>query len=215
MPQRDGPRLDGRAGAIWSAYVSGASQESIAAEHGISQQRVSQVLAEVREGIGDGARLDAALLAQERADALLAAVWPAAMEGDTRAVTAALKVLERQAKAMGTDAVEPLTIALDQRLDLEGQVVGDALRAAFDALELTPEQMNWAGYAASVALLRSAGQEPSHPPPPRPAPAAPVAAEPDPRAEMDQRLRDLVADEPGVDVEALLREVDEEEGRDG
>lgn len=214
MPQQDGPRLDGRAGAIWTAYVGGATQESIAAEHGISQQRVSQVLAEVREGIGDGARLDAALLAQERADALLAAVWPAAMAGDPRAVGAALRVLERQAKAMGTDAPEPLKVTLDRRLDLEGDSIATALRAAFDALELTPEQMQWAAWSASAALYRLAGQESPDPPPVRPAPAAPVAAEPDPRAEMDQRLRDLVADEPDVDVEALLREVDEED-RDG
>ncbi|SBT91390.1 hypothetical protein GA0115233_103022 [Streptomyces sp. DI166] len=71
-------RLDGRDGAIWSAYVGGATQEAIAAEHGISQQRVSQVLAEVRDSIGDGARMDAALLAAERADALLAVGRPPA-----------------------------------------------------------------------------------------------------------------------------------------
>jgi hypothetical protein len=33
---------------------------------------------------------------------------------------------------------------------------------------------------------------------------------------MEQRLRDLTADEDGVDIEALLAEVDDEEdGRDG
>lgn len=161
MPQRDGPRLDGRAGAIWSAYVSGASQESIAAEHGISQQRVSQVLAEVREGIGDGARLDAALLAQERTDALLAAVWPAAMQGEPKAVGAALRVLERMAKATGSDAVEPLRVTLERRLDLEGDLVATALGAALDAApELSHETRVAMLSAAQCVLL---GEDPPVP----------------------------------------------------
>lgn len=208
-------RLDGRDGKIWSAYVGGASQDAIAAEHGITQQRVSQVLAEVRGTIGDVARVDAALLAQERAAALLAAVWPAAMAGDTKAVLAALRVLERVARALGTDSPEPLSVTLDRRLDLEGATIAEALRAAFDALELSPEQQMWAAYAASAALYRSAGQEPPEPPPARPAPAAaPVAEEPaDPRAGMEARLRERLADED-VDVDALLREVDDEGGRD-
>lgn len=184
MPQRDGPRLDGRAGAIWTAYVGGATQEAIAAEHGISQQRVSQVLAEVREGIGDTARMDAALLAQERADALLAAVWPAAMGGEPKAVGAALRVLERQAKALGTDAVEPLRVTLERRLDLEGALLGEALGAALDAVVgLTQEQRVAAFTAAQGALLRVAGEEPPAVSP------APVAA-PEPVEEK----RDLEAD---------------------
>ncbi|MDW8805617.1 hypothetical protein P1P68_12695 [Streptomyces scabiei] len=208
-------RLEGRDGAIWTAYVGGATQEVIAAEHGISRQRVGQVLDEVRETIGDTARMDAALLAQERADALLAAVWPAAMAGDPRAVGAALRVLERLARALGTDAPEPLSVTLDRRLDLEGDSIATALRAAFDALELTPSQMEWAAWSASAALYRSAGQEPPMSAPARPASTpVPVVEEPvDARASMEARLRDLVADEPDVDVEALLAEVGEEEGR--
>lgn len=202
-------RLDGRDGKIWTAYVGGATQEAIAAEHGLTQQRVSQVLAEVRATIGDVARVDAALLAHERADALLAAVWPAAMAGDPKAVGAALRVLERQAKAMGTDAEEPLKISLERRLDLEGQTIAEALRAAFDALELAPDQQMWAAYAASAALYRSAGQEPPAEPPPPPASRSSesAAGKPDARAGMEQQLRGLVADED-VDVDALLREVD-------
>lgn len=215
----DGPeRLDGRDGQVWAAYISGATQEAIARQHGISQQRVSQVLAEVRGSIGDAARTDAALLAQERTDALLAAVWPAAMQGEPKAVGAALRVLERQAKALGTDAVEPIAVTFERHLDDEGQVVATALRAAFDALELSPEQQAWAAYAASTALYESAGQDrpaDAPPPPPRPSsPAAPVEVPVDSRAGMEQRLRDLVADED-VDVDALLAEVDEEDGRDG
>lgn len=151
---RDGPeRLDGRAGQIWSAYVAGRTQEAIAAEYGITQQRVSQVLADVRVTIPDAVRMDAALLAAERVDALLAAVWPAAMEGDVRAVAAALKVLERSARALGTDAAAPLQLVLERRLDDEGEAVAAAVVAALDALSLTEEQRVTALGAAQASLL--------------------------------------------------------------
>lgn len=212
----DGPeRLDGRDGQVWAAYISGATQEAIARQHGVTQQRVSQILSQIRASIGDVARTDAALLAQERTDALLAAVWPAAMSGDPKAVGAALRVLERQAKALGTDAVEPIAVTFERHLDDQGQLVATALRAAFDALELSPEQQAWAAYSASATLHRAAGQDPPAPPPSPPVSTtvdAPVEVPVDSRAGMEQRLRDLVADED-VDVDALLAEVDEEEGR--
>ena len=192
-------RLDGRDGAIWSAYVGGATQEAIAAEHGITQQRVSQVLAEVRVGLSEAERLDAALLAHERAQALLAAVWPAAMAGDTKAVHAALKVLERQAKALGTDAEEPLKVSFERHLDCRGQLVAEALGAALSVLGLSEEQRELAGRAAQAALL---GEEL-----PAPVSTAAVDERPDARAGMEATLRGLVAGED-VDVDALLREVD-------
>lgn len=200
MPQRDGPRLDGRAGQIWSAYVGGSTQEAIAAEHGVSQQRISQVPAEVRESIGDAARMDAALLAQERADALLAAVWPAAMGGDPRAVGAALRVLERLAKAAGTDAVEPLRVTLERRLDLEGALIGEALGAALDAVpELSHEQRVAALTAAQAKLL---GEE-------LPAPLAPVVDE-EPEPDLMEDFKRF-AEREGFDPDGLD---DEEDGGD-
>ena len=99
--------------------------------------------------------------------------------------------------------------AFERRLDLEGEVVADALAAVLDALGLSQEQRI---FALGVAQAKLAGEElpaaPAAPPP------APVVEEPvDPRVGMEQRLRDLTADEPDVDVEVLLAEVDEEEGR--
>lgn len=146
-------RLDGRDGEIWTAYVAGATQEAIAARHRISQQRVSQIIAEVRSSIGDTARMDAALLAQERVNALLAAVWPGAMDGDTKAVMAALRVLERQAKALGTDAVEPVTVTFERRLNDDAQLVSEALTAALEVLNPGEEQRQAALAAAQRHLL--------------------------------------------------------------
>jgi len=47
----DEDRLAGRNGAIWQAYVRGSCQDAIAARFGISQQRVSQVIKDVRDSI--------------------------------------------------------------------------------------------------------------------------------------------------------------------
>jgi hypothetical protein len=43
--------LTGRTGDIWRAYLSGETQEQIAKQHGIGQQRVSQILSAIRESI--------------------------------------------------------------------------------------------------------------------------------------------------------------------
>lgn len=200
-------RLDGRDGRIWCAYVSGASQEAIAAEHGISQQRVSQVLAEVRDSIGDTPRMDAALLAQERADALLAAVWPAARAGDTKAVLAALRVLERQAKALGTDAVEPVKVTLERRLDLEGELLADTLASVIDALDLSHDQRVFALATAQAKL----GGEPL-PTPPTPVVEVPVV---DPeQAKREAEFRRLM-EADGVDADELLADDDQDDEEDG
>jgi hypothetical protein len=45
------PRLEGRNGAIWRAYVTGKTQEAIAEELGIDQSTVSRALAAVRASI--------------------------------------------------------------------------------------------------------------------------------------------------------------------
>lgn len=191
-------RLEGRDGAIWTRYVGGWTQARLAAEYDVSQQRISQVLAEVRESIGGGARLDAALLAQERTDALLSAVWPAAMEGDSKAVLAALRVLERMAKALGTDAVEPLRVSFERHLDDQGQLVADALGAALDAVpELSHGQRVAALTAAQAKLL---GEE-------LPEPLAPVVEVPEPDLMEDFRR---FAEREGFDPDDL----DDEEGGD-
>jgi hypothetical protein len=169
-------RLEGRDGQVWAAYVGGATQEAIARQHGVTQQRVSQILSEIRATIGDSARLDAALLAQERTDALLAAVWPAAMGGDPKAVGAALRVLERQAKALGTDAVEPLRVSLERRTDVEGDMVAAAVTAVVDVLSLDEERRQLAVSAARAALL---GEELPGPVVPPAAPVEGPEAEPD------------------------------------
>lgn len=66
-PTGSGPRLEDRNGAIWRAHVSGVTQEAIAAEHGISQERVSQIIRQIRESIPE---VDRAHLVQRETEFL-------------------------------------------------------------------------------------------------------------------------------------------------
>lgn len=156
MPQRDGPRLDGRNGAIWRAYLHGHTQEAIAARYHLSQPRVSQIINAVRDEIPDSVRTDAALLDLERLDLVLTGMMPAAEAGDPRAASVVLRILERRAKALGTDAAEPLKVTIERHHDLEGRLVADALTAALDALPLEADQRLAALAAAQQRLLDTA-----------------------------------------------------------
>ena len=51
MPGNSQPRLEGRNGAIWREYCSGATQEALAEKYEISQTRVSDIVREVRASI--------------------------------------------------------------------------------------------------------------------------------------------------------------------
>jgi hypothetical protein len=44
-------RLNGRDGDIWQAYIRGTTQPALAKRHGISQQRISQIIAEARAAV--------------------------------------------------------------------------------------------------------------------------------------------------------------------
>lgn len=46
-------RIEGRNGRIWQGFLSGKTQDALAEEFGLSQARVSQIISEVRAGIGE------------------------------------------------------------------------------------------------------------------------------------------------------------------
>lgn len=51
MAGKTPPNLEGRTGEVWRLHVAGWTQEAIGEKYGISQQRVSQILAAVRAQI--------------------------------------------------------------------------------------------------------------------------------------------------------------------
>jgi TrfB transcriptional repressor len=110
MADRERLRLEGRNGLIWRQHViDGRTQEDVAQEHGITQERVSQIIAQVRASIPE----------QDRAQ----------MVGDTLEV---LRELHRTAMDLVRKAGAPVTAGKDGDVlyDPEtGEVVRDyALR---------------------------------------------------------------------------------------
>lgn len=133
-PEED-VRLAGRNGLIWRDYCGGRTQAALAAEHGISQNRVSQIVAQVRDSIPEEDREEEVrrsleMLRELRAGALevwrmVAAPVTAGKDGDLvldpvsgeyvrdhggrlRALEAALKVDQRIAQLLGLDAATKL-----------------------------------------------------------------------------------------------------------
>jgi hypothetical protein len=92
-----------------------------------------------------------------RLDRLQAALWPKAVGGDTKAADTCLRIIQQRCKLEGVEA--PTQIALQHRLEVEAQVVADAVAAALDALDLDEEQRAAALGAAQQILLDSSQQQ--------------------------------------------------------
>lgn len=129
-----------RNGLIWRDYCAGRTQEWLAAEYGISQGRVSQIIQEVRDGLVEETREDQIrrsleMLAELRAGALEVYRMTAAPvfvgkdgevardpeNGDAvvrdhggrmRALETAVKVDQRIAALLGLDAAQKMDLAV-------------------------------------------------------------------------------------------------------
>lgn len=192
---------------------AGLSLRAIGERVGLSHQTVSNRIEEAIRELVDPRAEEWRALETARLDDLTRRAYEVldGAESDEvklKAVAQLERLSASRRKLWALDMPMPLAVSLERRLDVEGDVVADAVAAVVEVLGLDEERRV---LALQAAVARLSGE-----PLPVPAPAAAVVEEPvDPQAGMEQRLRDLVADEPGVDVEALLREVDEEEGRDG
>lgn len=72
------------------------------------------------------------------------------------AIDRARQIRESYRKLVGADAPKQLDVALEQRIDLDSELVADALAAALNALDLTEEQRTAALNAAQERLLAAA-----------------------------------------------------------
>lgn len=186
---------------------AGLSLRAIGERVGLSHQGVSdRITAAIQELVTPAAEEWRALESARLDDLTVRAyeVLDGAESGET--ALKAIGQLERlsvsRRKLWALDLPTPVDVVLSRRNDLEADVVVDAVAAVVEVLHLDEERRQ---LALRAAVARLSGEE-------LPASVPVVEELPDVRAGMEARLRDLVADEDGVDVEALLREVDDEGG---
>ncbi|MDX3570806.1 hypothetical protein [Streptomyces sp. ID05-47C] len=189
---------------------SGLSLRAIGERVGLSHQGVSDRITDaIRELVSPVAE-EWRALETARLDDLTRrayAVLDGAESGETalKAIAQLERLSASRRKLWALDMPQPIDVALSRRLDVEGDVVADAVAAALDVLGLDEERRV---LAVRAAVARLSGE-------PLPEPVAPVVDEGQAvQAGMEARLRELTADED-VDVDALLAEVEREEGRDG
>lgn len=72
------------------------------------------------------------------------------------AIDRARQIRESYRKLVGADAPKQLDVALEQRIDLDSELVADALAAALDAIDASEEQRTAALEAAQQKLLDAA-----------------------------------------------------------
>lgn len=95
-----------RAACIMELRRAGATYATIATEVGVTASRAHQVVMSLLRAAQVTAAEDASLmlaLELDRLDALYAAVWAAAIEGDGPAIDRVLRVMDRRAKLLGLD----------------------------------------------------------------------------------------------------------------
>lgn len=111
MTRRRRPKLDrtlreeNKEGEIWRLYVEeNWSQTEIAEEMGLTQQRISQILARLRKEILPETRDEIIRRRADQINVIVKAVISDARTGDKDAVSSLVKLWEREAKLLGLDA---------------------------------------------------------------------------------------------------------------
>lgn len=130
MVSKDSGRLNERDQAIWDGYVlQGKTLMELAGEFDLSHQRISQVLAKIRESLPERDRQAVVDLRIDQIGAIVKGVLPLARTGDRDAVASYVKLADREAKYLGLDAATKVEASI-QRTQLDPDV--EALLAAHE-----------------------------------------------------------------------------------
>lgn len=195
--------------------ICGLTLRAIGQRVGLSHQGVANRLTAALSELITPAAEEYRQLEAERLDDLTRAAYQVLATADTgelklRAVDRIERLSASRRKLFGLDAAQPLAVSLEQRIDVEAEVVAAALAAALEALDLDEAQQQTALGAAQAALL---GQEPPAPVARPPKPQEGTAGE---QARIEAEFRALMAAD-GIDADVLLADVDhdQEESRGG
>jgi predicted transcriptional regulator len=129
-------RRQARQRQVLELRTAGFTQPQIAEKLGVDQATVSRDLKEAFSAYAqelDEEKKHYARLDLRRLEAIIAAQWPAAEEGCTKAARVVLAALERRAKLLGLDAKQQVEVSLNNTTDeLDPAVMENRLKALLD-----------------------------------------------------------------------------------
>jgi hypothetical protein len=120
-----------RAGQALDLRKAGLTFKKIGDRMGVTEQRahkmVTDELARLNSKRSENAEA-VTRLELERLDALIAAIWPKAEQGDLTAIDRVLAIMARRAKMLGIDQEKPSAVT-QQQVNVNVEVMSDADRA--------------------------------------------------------------------------------------
>lgn len=137
---------------------AGHTYEEIAKELGVSNVQAWRDIKKVIKDLNEKTALSAKeviAIELERLDRMQLSVWPSAIDGNTNAIHAVLKIMERRAKYLGLDTV-PVS---DQ------QVAGSAAEFVIIGPEVSRDAKAWTDLVAQYEVIDpppALTQEPEH-----------------------------------------------------
>lgn len=138
------------AGLDWATIAERLNYSS--AQHAITDWRraKAQSRVELTTSVEEARWLEV-----DRLDRLMAAMWPKALAGDTKAADTAHRLIMSRCEVLGLKA--PTQIQLSARMELESTIVAEVIIAVIDSLGLEPSQRVVAFDVAQKRLALASG----------------------------------------------------------
>lgn len=106
---------------VWELYtLHNLTQQQIADREGISNQRVSQILTEVRATLPEESREETVARRRAQIDAVISGHLPHARQGDKDATLSLVKLWERESRYLGLDSPTKLEHSGGVRYEIAG-----------------------------------------------------------------------------------------------
>lgn len=119
MGQVDNGRLSERDQKIWDGYVGGKTILVLAQEFDVSNQRISQILREIRASLPPHDRQTIIDLRVDQIAQGVNGVMPGLIVGDKDAIAAWKMLAEREAKYLGLDSAEKVEVSGGVRYEID------------------------------------------------------------------------------------------------
>jgi hypothetical protein len=120
MANADNGRLNERDQRIWHDYTFGGKTLAVLAEeHGVSNQRISQIMQEIREQLPPHDRQATIDMRLDQIRGFGDALMPGLLAGDKDAIASWVRLANREAKYLGLDAAEKVEISGGVRYEVD------------------------------------------------------------------------------------------------